>query len=160
MSTAYLLLGADIGDKTTTFAKAKLLIGERVGRIVRESSLYQSEAWGFKSSTTFLNQVVEVATLLSPIDLLTENQQIEADLGRVKLGRGYESRLIDVDILFYGELVISTPELAIPHPHLHKRMFTLEPLNELIPGFLHPLLHKTVSDLKEECVDRGVVKKV
>lgn len=156
----YLLLGADIGDKRTAFAKAKQLIGERVGRVVRESSLYESEAWGFESTTTFLNQVLEVATPLLPLDLLTELQQIEVALGRTRSGNGYESRLIDIDILFYDRLVIDIPELSIPHPHLHKRMFTLEPLNELIPDFIHPSLHKAVADLKAECIDEGLVRKI
>lgn len=160
MPKVYLLLGADIGNKRATFAKAKQLVGERIGRMVRMSSLYESEAWGFESDTTFLNQVLEVDTSLSPVELLGELQKIEVELGRVRSGSGYESRLIDIDILFYDSLVVNTSALAIPHPHLHKRMFTLMPLNELIPYFYHPVLLKTVADLKEECVDKGAVRKV
>lgn len=156
----HLLLGADIGDKRATFAKAKQLIGERLGGIVRESSLYESEAWGFESSTTFLNQVVEVETDLPPLELLGGIQKIEAELGRTRSGNGYESRFIDIDILFYDSLILDTPSLTIPHPHLHKRMFTLEPLNELMPDFFHPTLHKTIADLKTECTDMGVVKRI
>ncbi len=158
--TTYLLLGADIGDKRTTFAKAKLLVSERVGRVVRESSLYESEAWGFESSTTFLNQVLEVKTPLPPQELLDVIHEIETELGRIRSGNGYESRLIDIDILFYESLVLDTPALVIPHPHLHKRMFTLAPLNELIPNFIHPALHKTIADLYTECTDKGLVRKI
>lgn len=158
--TSYLLFGADIGDKRTTFAKAKLLLSERVGKLVKESSLYESEAWGFESSTTFLNQVLEVKVSLQPLDLLSAIHKIEAELGRIRSGTGYESRLIDIDILFYEGLALNTPELVIPHPHLYRRMFTLAPLNELIPDFIHPTLHKTVADLYAECTDRGLVRKV
>ena len=154
----YLLLGADIGDKKAAFAKAKQLIGETVGRIIRESSLYESEAWGFESSTTFLNQVVEVETALPPLELLGSIHIIEAELGRIRLGSGYKSRLIDIDILFYEALVIDTPELTIPHPHLHLRMFTLAPLRELIPSYIHPILAKTIEDLYLECEDQSLVK--
>ena len=160
MSKTYLLLGADIGDKKTTFVKAKQLIGEGIGRITRESSLYESEAWGFESATTFLNQVVEVSTILQPLELLGSIQKIEAELGRVRSGNGYESRLIDIDILFYDNLVLDTSALAIPHPHMHKRMFTLAPLYELIPNFAHPTLYKTVANLYAECTDKGVVRMV
>ncbi|MDR0660313.1 MAG: 2-amino-4-hydroxy-6-hydroxymethyldihydropteridine diphosphokinase [Prevotellaceae bacterium] len=160
MSKTYLLLGADIGDKRTTFAKAKQLIGESVGRIIRESSLYESAAWGFKNDTTFLNQVLEVETSLSPLDLLDGLQKIENELGRTRSGNGYESRLIDIDILFYDDLVTNTSELTVPHPHLHKRMFTLAPLSELALNYIHPVLHKSVSRLKAECTDRGVVRKI
>lgn len=159
MAKVYLLLGADIGDRKTTFAKARLLIGERLGKIARESSLYESEAWGFESNTTFLNQVLEVQTTLTPLDLLEGIQEVEGELGRVRSGNGYESRLIDIDILFYDNLAIDMPILVIPHPHLHERMFTLAPLSELIPDFIHPALNKSISDLQKECKDNGLVKR-
>ena len=159
MPKAYLLLGADMGDKRTTFAKAKQLIEADLGKITQESSLYESEAWGFESDTTFLNQVLEVEAALAPLELLDGIHQIENRLGRVRSGNGYESRLIDIDILFYQDLIIETPSLTVPHPHLHKRMFTLAPLSELIPDFIHPVFAKSVAQLKEECVDKSHVRK-
>lgn len=161
MSKAYLLLGADIGDKKATFVKARQLIEERLGYIVRESSLYESEAWGFESDTTFLNQVVELELSLQPFELLKGIQDIEKELGRIRSGSSYESRTIDIDILFYDDMVVDdSPSLIIPHPHLHKRMFTLAPLSELIPDFYHPVLAKTISSLREECADNVPVKKL
>lgn len=160
MPTTYLLLGADIGDKKAAFTKAKQLIGERLGRVVRESSLYESGAWGFESTTTFLNKVLEVETVLPALELLNSIQQIEAELGRVRSGNGYKSRPIDIDILFYGNAVIDTPTLIVPHPHMHKRMFTLAPLSELIPDFIHLTLGKTIAVLKTECADSGAVRKI
>lgn len=160
MPKTYLLLGADIGDKKTTFANVKQQVGERVGRTIRESALYESTPWGFESDTIFLNQVLEVDTSLSPIELLDSLQQIELEFGRIRSGNRYESRLIDIDILFYDYLVIDTPQLTLPHPRIPDRMFTLAPLYELIPDYIHPTLHKSISDLREECTDKGSVKKV
>lgn len=160
MATAYLLLGADLGDKKATFATAREQIAQCIGKVVNESSLYQSAPWGFESDTTFLNQVVEVETTLTPHQLLDSIQEIERKLGRVRSANGYESRLIDIDILFYDNLVLSTERLTIPHPLLHERMFTLEPLYELIPDFIHPILSKVIAELRASCADSSVISKV
>ena len=160
MPKSYILLGADIGDKKTTFARVEERITETVGCVLRKSSLYESAPWGFESDTIFLNQVLEVSTSLSPSQLLDRIQTIEGEFGRVRTNSGYESRLIDIDILFYNDLAIDTPRLTIPHTCIADRMFTLEPLYELIPDFVHPSLHKSIFDLKSACTDSGLVVRV
>ena len=161
MNLAYLLLGGNIGNSKNIFNQAQLLIDSEIGSLFKQSSDYQSKAWGFESSSFFLNRIVIIKTNLSPSDLLKETQKIEIQLGRKeKTKETYESRIIDIDILFYENKIIQTNKLTIPHPRLHLRRFTLEPLLELSSDFTHPILQKTIANLYQECEDQSKVIKV
>lgn len=154
----YLLLGSNLGERQKMLNMALDFIKLEIGNIEKCSSIYETEPWGFSSKEKFLNQVVFLKTDLSPFDLLKKNQQIEKKLGRTKTGNNYESRLIDIDILFYNDEIIETVDLIVPHKQLHKRMFTLLPLDELNKNLIHPKFGKTISKLKSECKDLLNVK--
>jgi 2-amino-4-hydroxy-6-hydroxymethyldihydropteridine diphosphokinase len=130
--------------------------------IEKKSSVYESSPWGFEAAQNFLNMALQAHTpLLPPLLLLQAAQQVERRMGRVRAaGSGYSSRPIDIDILFYGDKVVSAPLLAIPHPRLHERRFALAPLAELAPEFVHPALKKTVRELLRECSDTGSVARL
>jgi 2-amino-4-hydroxy-6-hydroxymethyldihydropteridine diphosphokinase len=152
VNTAILSLGSNEGDRVLWVNNAMDLIGISCGTIVNKSSLYQTAAWGINDQPDFLNCVISIQTNLLPPDLLSEILQIEKILGRhrnVKWG----PRIIDIDILFYNDEILETPELIIPHPYLHLRRFTLVPLAEIAPGYIHPVLHKSIADLLSECKD-------
>lgn len=155
MNFAYLLLGSNLEDRSAVLEQARKEISGAIGRISRESTVYESEAWGFQTEHRFLNQVVMVETELKPLQLLRKMLNIESKLGRTRTGeKGYTSRLIDIDILFYNDEVISEGRLRIPHPKIAERMFTLLPLAEINPSLIHPGLGKSVSDLIKDCKDK------
>lgn len=154
----YLLLGSNLGERQKMLNMALDFIKLEIGNIEKCSSIYETEPWGFSSKEKFLNQVVFLKTDLSPFDLLKKNQQIEKKLGRTKTGNNYESRLIDIDILFYNDEIIETADLIVPHKQLHKRMFSLMPLCELNGNIIHPKIKKNISVLKSECEDQSKVK--
>jgi 2-amino-4-hydroxy-6-hydroxymethyldihydropteridine diphosphokinase len=157
MKNIFLGLGSDTGNRTENLAKGRSLIAESFGNIVMASSIYETEPWGFESDTKFLNQVIEIESGLSSPELLDEIIRIETKMGRKRSTRGYESRVIDIDILFYGDKIINEKSLSIPHPHLHERKFVLVPLDEIAPGFVHPVLNKQVKRILEECTDKSEV---
>ncbi len=131
---AYLGLGTNLGDKRQNMLAAISEIEKRIGHIVRQSAFLETEPWGFDSSNTFLNAVVVVDTDLPPHDLLRLTQSIERDLGRTHktVGGKYHDRIIDIDILIYGDLKVDTPDLIIPHPLISQRQFVLQPLSEVM----------------------------
>jgi 2-amino-4-hydroxy-6-hydroxymethyldihydropteridine diphosphokinase len=155
----YLLLGANLGDREATFVRAKSLIVSRIGDVVTASSLYETAPWGVLNQPAFLNQVLIVATTLGPSEVLAATQQIEAELGRVR-HEHWGARTIDLDILYYNACILNTTELRVPHPHLHQRRFTLIPLAEIAPNFIHPELLKTNAALLNECPDDSDVVKL
>lgn len=128
-------------------------IEERLGSIVRASSIYETEPWGFISENSFLNQVIEISTDENPEQLLDNILKLEKELGRERHGSGYSSRTIDIDILFYNDRIIRKKNLTIPHPRIQERMFTLAPLKELDEDMVHPGSHKTIGELYRECKD-------
>lgn len=142
MKEVYLLLGSNLGDRLVIFYQARILIEKHVGHISACSNIFESEAWGYHSENQFLNQALRVETNLSPTALLQAVQNIELQLGRLKKTTSrYEDRVIDIDILLYGQELINqeNPSLQIPHPQLANRAFALEPLCEILPPrFLHP----------------------
>jgi 2-amino-4-hydroxy-6-hydroxymethyldihydropteridine diphosphokinase len=158
-NTIFLLLGGNLGEVSLQFEKAKTLLVQKVGPIVLESKLYQSEAWGFTSENVFLNQVIQISTSLSPQEVLKENQHIEKEIGRTRTPDlvGFESRLIDIDILYFNGLKLTSDALTIPHYALHERRFTLLPLAEIAPNYIHPSLNKTNAQLLVDCTDYSTV---
>lgn len=131
---AYLSLGTNLGDKRKNIAEAINYIGELVGDVVRQSALYETEPWGFRSDNRFVNAAVCVDTRLSPRRLLEVTQRIEREMGRTLKSDGgeYHDRIIDIDILLYGDRHIDEPDLKIPHPLMHERDFVMTPLNEIM----------------------------
>lgn len=157
MNTVFLLLGSNLDDRLVMLHNAIEQISEYIGKVKVKSGIYESLPWGFEAETTFLNQVIIVESLLKPLEILEEIKQIEKEMGRVRTSETYESRTIDIDILFYNNEIIEFPELIIPHPQLHKRRFTLVPLAEIAELFLHPQLKKTIQQLLENCTDSSEV---
>lgn len=142
----YLLTGGNLGNRYKNLMFALESIALRVGKITRKSNIYETSAWGVTQQPAFLNQVIEVDTKLEPLEILMQSQIIELEAGRVRHQKWY-ARTLDIDLLFVGNQIINSRQLIVPHPHLHKRNFTLIPLAELIPDFQHPILKKSVSDL-------------
>ncbi len=157
--TTYLSLGSNIPDRADNIRRAIEEIGKHVGNITKQSPIYQTESWGY-SDDDYLNKAIAVETALTPSQLLKTINDIEASLGRVRSGNGYEARTIDIDILFYNDETIDTPSLTIPHPHIALRRFVLLPMADIAPDFIHPTLNKTISQLLNECKDAGKVIKL
>jgi 2-amino-4-hydroxy-6-hydroxymethyldihydropteridine diphosphokinase len=147
--TAYLSLGSNLGDKEKNLERAKQLIVERAGAFSAISSVYKTAPWGFESEHFFLNQMIAIETKFSPEELLILTQAIEKDMGRTQKSRqgGYQDRLIDIDLILYDDRVECSENLELPHPLFHQRQFVLEPLNEIAPDLVHPVLKQTVSEL-------------
>ncbi|WP_245705991.1 2-amino-4-hydroxy-6-hydroxymethyldihydropteridine diphosphokinase [Catalinimonas alkaloidigena] len=152
MTTVYILLGSNLGDRAAQLAQARQLLAQQVGTVVRASSLYETAAWGVADQPDFYNQVLEIATTLAPEAVLDRILALEHQLGRVRFQRWHE-RTIDIDILYYGEEVMDTPRLQIPHPELQNRRFTLAPLAEIAPDWRHPVLEVTQAQLLAACTD-------
>jgi 2-amino-4-hydroxy-6-hydroxymethyldihydropteridine diphosphokinase len=153
----FLLLGSNQGNAGQNIASARDKIQLHAGNIIRMSPLYQTKPWGFDSPDLFINQALQIQTDLPAQKLLEELLVIEKSMGRERMMRGYESRIIDIDILFYNSLVLETDSLVIPHPRLHLRNFVLYPLCDIAPGFIHPILNKTIEQLKEHSPDDSFV---
>lgn len=159
MEKVYLCLGGNIGDTRNYLQNAVAMIGRRIGRVVSQSAVYQSEPWGFNAEQMFLNQVVVAETELEPHAVLELCLQIEAELGRTRSGNGYEPRTIDIDIVFFGNRIIDQPDLQVPHPLMHRRNFVLRPLCDVAADFVHPVFGLTVKQLAAICNDKAVVRK-
>ena len=149
-----LLLGGNMGERERLLAKAEEWIVRTVGTVVRKSNIYESEPWGFSAPRNFLNRVVVVETTLLPMEVLDRVQDIEKKLGRIRRGKNetcderiYESRLVDIDILFYDDLILNSERLIIPHPLIAQREFVLVPLREIMGEYVHPVLGKMIRDL-------------
>ena len=152
----YLLLGSNLGNREENLLRARTSI-QHIGSILTISSIYQTQAWGNTQQPDFLNQVVQIAFKNSPKELLNKILTIENDMGRMRTEK-WGPRVIDIDILFVGQTIMSEPDLIIPHPQMHMRRFTLLPLAEIAPKFIHPLLDKSCSQLLEECTDHSTVE--
>lgn len=160
MSKAYLLLGSNMGDRCALLSRACELINERCGTIVSQSPLFESVPWGFEADTWFVNQAVELETKLNPYLLLLMLLNIERELGRRRNGikKGYASRTIDIDMLYYDNLITTSPDLILPHPRLQERRFVLLPMCWIAPDFVHPVLGVTQKELLEKCPDKSTVR--
>jgi 2-amino-4-hydroxy-6-hydroxymethyldihydropteridine diphosphokinase len=154
-----ILLGSNLGDRLHYLHEAENKIAIEAGSIKAKSSFYETAAWGNQLQPSFLNRVIIIDTLLDPENLLQQLLDIESSLGR-KREKKWEPRTIDLDILFYDQLIVENHFITIPHPRIADRKFTLMPLNELIPEFEHPVLKKKIRMLLHECKDDLSVKKI
>lgn len=152
MAIVYLALGSNKGDRVGYVQQATSLLNEIEGvKIVRTSSFYETQPWLEKNTTWYVNAVIEIKTSLLPIDLLSECQRIERQLGRDRQLEGvHGDRTMDIDILFYDNDIIDEDCLRIPHKYFHQRAFTIVPMLELDPEFIHPDFNKSISDLHDE----------
>ncbi|WP_121810735.1 2-amino-4-hydroxy-6-hydroxymethyldihydropteridine diphosphokinase [Mucilaginibacter kameinonensis] len=158
MIDVFLLLGSNLGKRELFLQQAIEAISSQVAPVKIVSSVYETQSWGKTDEPDYLNQVLMLQTELSAQDVLEKILGIELEMGRkreVKWG----SRTIDIDILFYGDEVIHEFNLVVPHPELYKRSFTLIPLAEIAPDFIHPVFKKNILQLKDELKDNLIVKK-
>ncbi len=154
---AYLLLGSNIGDKTARLRQAIALLKEHTGNILNESASYQTAPWGLKEQAFFLNKAVKIETALSPLLLLENIKKIEQLMGREATVH-WGPRIIDIDILFYKNYSIASPQLYVPHKELHNRRFALGPLNEIASDeIVFPNLQK-ISTILANCMDDSKVE--
>jgi 2-amino-4-hydroxy-6-hydroxymethyldihydropteridine diphosphokinase len=152
MNKLFLQLGSNLGDREQLIKDAIKFINEKLGKVLSYSKIYESDPWRVDGQKNYLNQILEAHSLLSAEDSLRVLQDIENELGRVRLEKWGE-RLIDIDIIFFNNDIIETSDLCVPHKHMHERNFVLIPLNEIAPQYVHPKYNKTVADLLEESKD-------
>ena len=155
----YILTGSNQGQRKRFLQKAIDQIGQQCGNIIKVSSIYETAAWGNTKQAAFLNQVISIQTKLLPDELMQQLLQIEAVLGRIRTGK-YGPRTIDLDILFYDELIYHSAIVTVPHPAIQERKFVLIPLAELSPRKIHPVYKKSIAVLLRECADTLEVKKL
>lgn len=155
MAFVYLSIGTNLGNKEANLNQAMIYLREDVGDIYNISSFYSSKPWRFTSENEFSNAVVLVHTLLTPFEVLDTIKNIEKKMGRIyKNTDVYEDRLIDIDILFYDNLIIKQPRLTIPQKNMAERDFVLIPLTEITPDLIHPETHKTIREMRDELLSR------
>lgn len=151
-NTIYLGLGTNEGNKEENIRGAIEELSHLLGTPTAVATIIETEPWGFRSDNSFLNTVVAFKSTLAPEEILKATQEIERRLGRTKksIDGCYSDRPIDIDILLYGSRVIESKHLTIPHPLLHKRLFVLQPLAQIAPGLIHPILGKSIAELLKE----------
>ena len=154
--TVYIALGTNLGDRLANLRGAIEAMPPEV-RVLAESHVYETPPWGYEDQPAFLNMVLKAETSLEPETLLKYLKQIEVELGREQNFR-WGPRLIDLDILFYDDLVIDSPPLVIPHPRLHERAFVLVPLADVAPDLVHPVFQRSISDFLTELETGGIVR--
>lgn len=156
MHTVYLLLGSNKGHRLRYLLLAQYLIGRDAGEVTAASRVYETAPWGVQHKTGYLNRALEIRTALTPFQLMRRLQKTEKQLGR-KNKNMLAARTIDIDILLYDAVVFESGNLQIPHPRLHLRNFTLQPLAELAKSYTHPILGTSIEDLAKNCADTGKV---
>ena len=159
MNIAYLLIGGNQGDRSAYLQETVRRIETPDARIIRQSSMYETAAWGKTDQPAFLNQALMLETSLDGPTLMRRMLTIEEQMGRVRTER-YGARTIDIDMLFFNSAIIRLPELTVPHPEVARRRFALAPMDEIAPDYVHPLLGKTIHELLDQCPDKLEVKKL
>jgi 2-amino-4-hydroxy-6-hydroxymethyldihydropteridine diphosphokinase len=154
-----LLLGSNMGDSQAYLKTAIQKIDQHLSPIIMASSVYKTAAWGKTNQADFYNQVIAIKSQQAAKEVLNICLDIEKHMGRERIEKWAE-RVIDIDILFYGNDIIDSPNLKVPHPYLHVRRFTLVPLHEILPQFVHPIFNKTIDMLLDNCSDTGIVEKM
>jgi len=153
---ACILLGSNLEDRSRLLQSAERYIQAGIGKIICSSHVYATKAWGLTEQPDFLNKVIQVETSLSPLELLERLLDIENKMGRIRDVK-WGPRIIDLDLLFYDDLVYKDAELTIPHPGIPYRKFTLTPLLEILPDLIHPVFGKSIRELAEKCEDQSEV---
>lgn len=156
----FLSLGGNLGNKSEIFNKTLTLIAENIGDIAKISSIYESPAWGFESDLLFWNQILMVQTALLPNEVLQEIGKIEIFFGRERKPGLYLSRKMDIDILFYDNLILKTEKLTIPHPLIGERRFILQPLAEIAPALIHPENGLSIENILQTCTDKAIAHRI
>lgn len=159
MSNVYILLGSNLGDQLSNLQEACSFLKAKSIKVIASSPLYRTKAWGNVNQDDFLNVILNVETKLDANQLLNELLAIEILMGRVRGQLQWMPRLIDIDILYFNDEIIQLPNLKIPHPYIAERRFTLIPLNDLAPNFIHPKLNLSNNKLLQKCEDKSEVVK-
>ncbi|MDB5199678.1 MAG: folK [Chitinophagaceae bacterium] len=157
MNSVYLLIGGNLGNRVETLAMVRLLVEKELGKLIKTSSIYETASWGIAGQPDFLNQVLLVETKFSAAEIMALILSIENKLGRVRTQKN-ASRIIDIDILFFNDEIISDPGLTVPHPEIQNRKFALIPMDEIAPGFIHPVFKKSIESLLSTSKDELEVK--
>ena len=160
MHQVFLGIGGNIGNKLNNFNTVHQIIKNEVGKIIKSSSIYETPPWGFESKDNFWNQVLIVETEYLPEILLKKIIEIEGKFGRKRETGKYDSREMDIDILYYDDIFMETKNLVIPHPKIYLRKFVLVPLNEIAPDYKHPLRRFTSMQMLEYCLDDSIILKL
>ena len=160
MNKAFLGIGTNLGDREKNLRDSIVKIEKHIGWVVKSSSVYETAPWGVDAENDFLNMVTEIETCHSPDEIMKQILMIESMLGRERNQDRYSSRVIDIDILFFDDLVLNEKGLKIPHRLIHERKFVLVPFNEIAPDFIHPVLAKSMKVLLDECRDRSKISKL
>ena len=159
MSKVYLSIGSNKGNRSVLINKAIDEIEKKVGIIISRSSIYQSKSWGFDSND-FYNLCLLIDTDIMPKSLLINLKKIEKSMGREDIDGSYSDRFIDIDILFYDNIIIDSEDLKIPHPKIEIRKFVLVPMLEIADDYMHPILNKTINELDNDCDDQDTPLKI
>lgn len=159
MHDLILHIGSNIGARNRNLLSARQQLRQRVGEEVEASAIYETSAWGLENQRDFLNQALRLRTAYSPTEVLERALSIETYLGRQRIQK-WGQRIIDIDLIFYDQLILHLPDLKLPHPLLQERRFVLVPLAEIIPFWQHPTLQQNVSHLLTTCSDEGWVRRV
>ena len=159
MSKVYLSIGSNKGNRSVLINKAIDEIEKKVGIIISRSSIYQSKSWGFDSND-FYNLCLLIDTDIMPKSLLINLKKIEKSMGREDIDGSYSDRFIDIDILFYDNIITDSEDLKIPHPKIEIRKFVLVPMLEIADNYVHPILNKTIKELDNDCSDKDTPLKI
>ena len=163
MAKTFISLGSNIENRYANLTSAIKEIRFSVGKVLNISDVWETQSWNYDDND-YLNVVIEIETKKNPKELLSTCKEIEIKLGRTSKttiinGKAhYTARIIDIDIIFYENNIVSTKKLTIPHPHMQNRMFVLKPLLQIAPQLIHPILKKSIKTLTAECTDKGNIK--
>jgi 2-amino-4-hydroxy-6-hydroxymethyldihydropteridine diphosphokinase len=159
MTEVYLGLGSNMGEREKNLSDAILFLSKEAGTMLQYSSVWETAPWGFDAETSFLNMAISMQTGMEVEEFFSVMHSIESRLGRERSGRGYCSRTMDIDVLFWGSEVINRNGIMIPHPAIAARLFVLAPLNEIASDFIHPVSKMSVSEMLSHCGDRSEIKR-
>jgi 2-amino-4-hydroxy-6-hydroxymethyldihydropteridine diphosphokinase len=153
LTRACFSLGSNMGDRAGNLERAGGLLVERIGILDAWSGTYESEAWGYESAHRYYNCCLVVWTHAAPLELIAAVNEVEKEFGRIRSGGAYSDRIIDIDLLLYGDLLLELPGLTVPHPRMRERRFVLGPLAEIAPDWRYPGSGETIRELLDRCDD-------